>query len=177
MFKKILLAIAVILVLFLGYVSTKPSKFHYEKSGIIIAPPEKVFPYLISFKLGKEWNPFDQRDPNIKRTFLGEDSQVGSKMEFEGNSDAGAGSLELLNLVPNELAEIRLLMTKPMAADNIIQYKLKAVEGGSEFTWAMSGDGGFIGKLFCTFIDIDKMMQDQFTIGIENLKKVVENKQ
>lgn len=91
MFTKILLAIAVILVLFLGYVSTKPSKFHYEKSGIINAPPEKIFPYLTSFKLGKEWNPFDQRDPNIKRTFLGEDSQVGSKMEFEGNSARARG--------------------------------------------------------------------------------------
>lgn len=176
MFKKIAFATVMALTLFLGYVSMKPSHFHYEKSGVINAPPDKIFAYISNFKMGKEWNPFDQRDPNIKRNFLGTDSQVGSIMEFDGNSDAGSGRLELLKVVPNELVEIRLIMTKPMAADNLIQYRLKPIEGGTEFTWSMSGDGGFIGKLFCTFIDVEKMMLDQFNIGISNLKKVVETK-
>ncbi|MCK6597144.1 MAG: SRPBCC family protein [Bdellovibrionaceae bacterium] len=176
MFKKFALATVIGLVLFLGYVSTKPSKFHYEKSVLINATADKIFPYLSNFKMGKEWNPFDQRDPNITRKFLGFDAQVGSVMEFEGNSDAGSGRLEILKIVSNELVEIRLIMTKPMAADNLIQYKLRTNGTGTEFTWSMSGDGGFVGKLFCTFIDVEKMMLDQFEIGFTNLKKIVESK-
>ena len=76
MWMKVLGAIAAVLIVFLGYVSTRPSAFHYERSGLISAPPEKIFPYLSNFKLGKAWSPFEKVDPNIKETYSGADGQV-----------------------------------------------------------------------------------------------------
>lgn len=175
--KKVLLGIVVAIIVFLGYVSTKESKFNYEKSAVINAPAEKIYPYISNFRNGSAWNSFDQKDPNIKRTFSGNDGEVGAKMEFEGNSEAGSGYLEMLSLIPNTEAQMKLVMTKPFHAENLIVYKLTAdPSGGTKFSWSMSGDGGFMGKLMATFIDCEKMITDEFEKSFENLKAVLSSK-
>jgi uncharacterized protein YndB with AHSA1/START domain len=174
MLKKIILGGLAVLVVFLIYVSTREGHFNYEKNGVINAPADKIFPYLSNFKLGAQWNPYDQKDPAVKRTFTGSDGQVGSVMEFEGNKDAGSGKLEILNIVPNSGVEIRLTMTKPFHAENIIHYTLSPEGAGTRFSWAMSGDGGFMGKLVSVFMDCEKMIAGDFNKGIANLKTLVE---
>lgn len=154
--------------IFLGYVYTKESKFNYSVSGELNAPVEEVYPYLSDLKLGGEWSPFEKVDPNMVKTF------EGNKLTFKGNAEAGSGTLEILNTVPNEKVDLKLIMTEPFYAENMIEYKLEPTATGSRFTWSMSGDGGFIGKLMSTFIDCEKMITDQFKQGISNLKTVVE---
>jgi hypothetical protein len=124
--------------------------------------------------MGSLWSPYEKVDPNMKKTFSGTDGQVGAVMEFEGNKDAGSGKLEILKIVPNELVEIKLTMLKPFFAENIVQYKLTPENGGTRFSWSMSGDGGFMGKLISVFIDCEKMVGGQFSSGIENLKTLIE---
>ncbi len=94
-------------------------------------------------------------------------------MEFD-SKEAGSGSLEILNTVPNGTVELRLHMTQPMEAINIVTYTLTPEGSGTRFTWAMSGDVNFLGKLVGVVIDCEKMVGDQFSQGIENLKAVVE---
>ena len=175
MIAKIALGVVVLLAVFLGYVSTRDGKFRYERSGVINAPAEKIYPYISNFKNGSVWNPFDQKDPNMKRVFSGTDGQVGSKMDFDGNSEAGSGTLEIVKLVPNQSVDIRLVMTKPISADNLVQYTLTPEGTGTRFTWAMSGDGGFLGKLMGVLIDCEKMVAGNFENGIQQLKKVMES--
>lgn len=173
--KKILIGLVTIVVIFLGYVSTRPSHFRYERSGVIKASPEKIFPYLSQFKLGEKWSPYEKVDPNMKKTFSGVDGQVGSVMEFDGNAEAGSGKLEMLKIVPQSLVEIKLTMIKPFYGENLIEYSLIPESEGTRFTWTMSGDGGFMSKLISVFIDCEKMIGDQFMTGIQNLKTVVES--
>ncbi|MBL7716298.1 MAG: SRPBCC family protein [Bdellovibrionales bacterium] len=174
MLKKILLGLVVVTIAFMGYVATRESKFRYERSGVINAPAAKIFPYISNFKMGSLWSPYEKVDPNMKKNFVGPDAQVGSMMEFDGNMEAGSGKLEITKMVPNEMVEIRLIMTKPLYADNTIEYRLSPDGAGTRFTWAMSGDGGFMGKLMTLLIDCEKMVGDQFTQGIQSLKAVVE---
>lgn len=174
MLIKILSGIGLLLVAFLAFVSTRPSRFRYERSGVLNASADKIYPYLSNFKLGSEWSPYERIDLSMKKNYIGADGAVGSKMEFDGNSKAGSGNLEILKLVPNQLVEIRLIMTKPFGADNLIEYKLTPEGNGTRFTWSMSGDSGFMGKLMGVLIDCEKMVGDQFVSGIDNLKKIVE---
>jgi hypothetical protein len=176
MFRKVILAIGAVLVIFLGWVSTRESKFHYERSGLIEASASKIFPYISNFKRGAEWSPYEKLDPNLKRTFSGTDGTVGSVLEFEGNVNAGSGKLEILKLIPDQLVDIKLTMTKPMYGENLVQYRLTPEGSGTRFTWSMSGDAGFMGKLFGVFIDCEKMVGDQFNQGIANLRQLVETK-
>lgn len=174
MLAKIGLGVVVVLLLFAGYVSTRKGDFYYERSGLIMASPEKIYPYLSDFKLGSQWSPYEQTDPTMKKTYSGTMGQVGSRMEFDGNSSVGSGHLEILKVVPNESVELRLTMTKPFYGENLIQYKLVPEGTGTRFSWSMSGHGGFLGKLMTLIIDCEKMIGGQFETGISNLKGVVE---
>ncbi len=174
MAKKIALGILVIIIAFLGFVSTRESQFKYERSGLINAPAEKIFPYISNLKMGGMWSPYEKKDLNMRKTFTGPGDQVGSILEFEGNKEVGSGKLELLKVVPGQLVEMKLTMTKPFHAENIIQYQLSSENGGTRFSWSMSGNGGFMGKLISLFIDCEKMVAADFVQGIANLKSVVE---
>ena len=172
--KKIFVGFAITLILFLGFVSTRDGHFNYERSGVIHAPASAIFAYISDFKKGTLWNPFDQKDPNMKRTFLGPDAQVGSTMVFEGNREGGTGKLEILKLVPDQSVDIRLTMTSPMSADNVIHYQLTPEGDGTRFSWEMSGDGGFMAKLISLFMNCEKFVTPEFETGIKNLKAIVE---
>lgn len=177
MWLKIVGGFVVALGIFLGYVSTRDGHFNYERSGIINAPADKIFPYISDLKKGGLWSPYEKIDPSMKKTFSGPDGQAGMVMEFEGNSEAGTGKLELLKVVPNDYVEIKLTLTKPFYGENLIVYTLgRGVEGNTKFTWTMSGDGGFISKLVTLLIDCDKMVGAQFEQGISNLKNLVESR-
>ena len=97
-------------------------------------------------------------------------------MEFKGNTDAGSGYLQILSLTANSEVQMRLVMTKPIPADNLIVYKLNSESDGTKFTWSMSGDGGFIGQLVNVFIDCEKMIVDEFDKSFDSLKRLVEEK-
>lgn len=177
MLKKIGLTVVVLILVFLGYVSTREGKFNYERSGLIEASAEKIFPYISNFKLGHEWSPYEKLDPNMKKTFTGNDGEVGSTMEFEGNMNSGSGKLEILKIAPNEMVEIRLTMLKPFYGVNLITYKLIPEDKGTRFSWSMSGDGGFMGKLMTVLIDCEAMVGGQFNQGIASLKALIEGQQ
>lgn len=173
MAMKIGLGLMAVIAVFLTYVATRDGKFHVERSGVIHASKEKIFPYISNLRLGGEWSPYEKMAPEMKKTYHGEDGHVGSKMEFE-SKEAGSGSIEILNIVPNESVSLRLIMTAPFKGDNRIEYKLTSEGDGTKFSWAMSGEGGFMGKLMAVLIDCEKMIGDQFSQGIANLKAVAE---
>jgi hypothetical protein len=175
MLVKIILGVLVAVVVFLAYVTTREGKFHYERSGVIQASKEQIFPYISNLRLGGQWSYYEKADPEMKKTYHGEDGQVGSKMEFESKT-GGSGSLEILKIIPNESVQLRLIMTAPFKGANLIDYKLTPEAQGTRFNWVMSGDGGFMNKLMTVFMDCEKMVGDQFSQGIDNLKVLMESK-
>lgn len=174
MLIKIGIGLVVVIGFFLVYVSTREAKFHYESGQVIQAEPEKIFPYLQDFKKGAEWSPYEKADPQMKKAYSGAAEGEGSVLEFEGTGQSGSGKLEILKVIPNELVEIKLTMLTPIHAENLVQYKLVREGSGTKLTWSMSGEGGFFSKLMTVFIDCEKMMTDQFNLGLNNLKALVE---
>ncbi len=176
MFWKIAVGLIATIAIFWGYVNTREGYFRYARSAIINAPADKIYPYLVDFRRGSEWSPYEQKDPNMKKTFKGDAGMIGSGLEFDGNSEVGAGFLQLLKTEPNKSVQIRLHMSRPISADNLIDYTLEPTEGGgTRVTWSMSGDGGFFGKLLGVFIDCEKMVAAEMEKGMTNLKAIVEN--
>lgn len=173
MILKVLGVLILIFVAFLVAVSFRAPDFRYERSGLIQAPPEKIFPYLVDLSKNGEWSPYEKMDPAIKKTLSGQMGQVGSKMEF-ASENAGNGSLEVLKVNAPEVVELSLNMTKPFVADNLVEYRLTPEPTGTRFTWTMSGHNGYLRKLIGTLVSVDKMVGSQFEEGIANLKALVE---
>jgi len=174
MIWKIPAVLSLCIAIFLGYVATRDGKFNYERSGVITAKPETIFSYLNDFHRGEVWSPYRKLDPGMKVTFSGAPTGVGSIMEFE-SAKAGSGRLEILKIVPNESVDIKLTMTKPFAAENLVRYWLTPEEGGTRFHWSMSGDSGFMGKLIATLVDCESMVAGEFSNGIDNLRNIIQD--
>jgi uncharacterized protein YndB with AHSA1/START domain len=171
---KILAGVVVAIVAFLGFASMRPADFRYERSGVINAPPEKIYPFLSDFNLGSQWNPYEEKDLNMKKSYSAEQGRVGSSMSWEGNNQVGSGRLEITRLEPNDSVDIRLTMTEPMNMSHNVHYKLEPIESGTRFTWWQEGQNNIIGKVMTVVIDCDKMFGEDMEKGIAKLKKVVE---
>lgn len=163
--KSVLITLAVacnLLIALIALIHKRPDRFRYERSGVIQAPAEAIFPYLSNLKLGMEWSPYEKKDPNMRRVFSG--------------PAEGVGQIEMLKMAPNQSIQFRLTMNKPVSADNLIEYALTPEGTGTRFSWAMSGHIPFLGKIINLLIDCEKMVTAEFDVGIQNLKGVVEAK-
>jgi uncharacterized protein YndB with AHSA1/START domain len=172
--KKFSIIILVVFAAFLIYVATRDGHFSYARSVVINAPADKIFPYISDFQKAAEWIPYDRKDPKMKKSFSGPLGQVGAVEEYDGNSDVGSGKLEIVKLVPNQSVQIQLTMIKPMAAKNLVDYTLTPEGNGTKFTWRLSGENGFGGKLVSTIMNCEQLVAKDIEAGQAQLKALVE---
>ena len=171
-----LIVLAVGVTAVLAYAATKPDSFRYERSAVIDAPAEAIFPYLNDFKLGQEWSPFEELDPDMERQMSEQTAGEGATYAWNGNSNAGEGKLTILELVPNERVTLDLSFARPMEGSSTVDYILTPDGDGTKMTWAMHGSQPYLAKLMSVFIDCEKMVTDNFEKGFVNLKREVEGK-
>src|ERR1041384_401440 len=93
--KKILIAIALVVVAFLGYVAAQPPESRITRSATIAAPPATVFAQVNDFHKWEAWSPWAKLDPNAKNSFEGPTSGEGAKFAWDGNGDVGAGNMTI----------------------------------------------------------------------------------
>lgn len=174
MLKKILIAVAVVLLAFVALVASRPSTFKVERSITIAAPAEVVFPYVNDFHHWGEFSPWEKLDPAMKRTHEGAQAGVGASYHWVGNDQVGEGRMTITESKPHEKVSIKLEFIKPWAATNQTDFILHPTAEGVHFTWAMSGHNNFMSKAFGLFMNMDAMIGKDFEAGLASLKKVSE---
>jgi carbon monoxide dehydrogenase subunit G len=172
----ILVGLLVLLLLFLFYVSQKPSTFRYERTTTIEASPEKVFPHLNNFHQWMAWSPWEKMDPTMKREYSGPEQGVGAAYSWVGNNKVGTGRMEIKQEQPPSKLIIQLDFLKPFEASNTADFTLEPAGSGTKLIWAMYGAQPFMAKLMSTFMDMDKLIGKDFEKGLANLKTAVEGK-
>jgi len=168
------IAVAAVIVALLVYAATKPDNFRVQRTKEINAPAERIFPLIANLKSMNTWNPFVEPDPAIKIAYSGPDSGKGAAHTWSGNSKVGEGRIEIIEEAPPARVALRLVMVKPMKADNAVEFTLAPNGGGTNVTWAMSGKQPLLGKLMSLFIDCDRMVGSQFEKGLSSLKAISE---
>src|ERR1700755_1304121 len=117
-----LVIIAVVLALAIAWVliiaATKPDRFSVQRAAVINAPADKVFPLIADFHEWRKWSPWEDRDPNLKRTYGGAERGKGANYAWEGNKNVGSGRMEILEANPSSLVKIKLDFFKPFEAHN-----------------------------------------------------------
>lgn len=173
--KKILIGLVVIVAGIFIIAATRPNTYTVERTMKINTPPDKIFPYLISFKKGLEWSAWDRQGEEVKRTFTGPESGMGATYEFEGKK-SGHGKLSYKSIVPNEEVKIDLTFYKPMQGSNDVTYSLKKDGDTTLMKYHMTGPAPIIARIIWLFADMDKYMGDKFNESMQNLKTLVEGK-
>lgn len=172
---KILVGLVVLIVGVVVFASTKPDSFRITRSMDMSAPPATIFALIQDLGSWPQWSPYEKLDPHMKR-MMGPISQgKGATFEWDGNSQAGAGRMEITQAVAPSRVEMALEMKKPMAANNQVEFLIDPTAGGSRVTWTMTGASNLFGKVFAVFVDCDKMVGSQFEEGLTSLKKIVES--
>ncbi|MBN8555578.1 MAG: SRPBCC family protein [Deltaproteobacteria bacterium] len=174
MIRKILIAIVLVVAGFLLYVALMPSHFHIERSILIHAPAEAVFAQVNDFHKWNDWSPWAKLDPNAKVTFEGKESGVGAVHTWAGNADVGEGKMTIVESQPNSLIRIKLEFFKPYTAENQAEFTFKPQEGGVLTTWSMDGESKFLPRVFCFFMNMDKMVGNEFEKGLAQIKLIAE---
>jgi hypothetical protein len=176
MFKKVLIALAIAVVVFVAVVATRPADFKVTRSAVIEAPPAKVFSYVNDFSKWGAWSPWEKMDPAMKRTFEGPKAGVGAIYSWEGNKEVGSGKMTITDSKSPESVKIKLEFFKPMEGVNPTEFTFQPEGKGTKITWTMSGTNNFISKAFCMVMDMDKMVGGDFDKGLANMKAAAEAK-
>lgn len=174
MIAKILIGLAVVILIFVIVVASRPAEFAYQRSTTIAAPPSAIFPHLDDLHKWQAWSPWAKKDPNAKETFEGPATGVGSSMAWAGNNDVGEGKMTIVDSKPDQSVQYRLDFIKPFAGTNLAEFTFKPEGGNTLITWTMTGKNTFFFKAFGLFVDCDKMIGNDFEKGLADLKSLVE---
>lgn len=154
--------------------ATQPDTFRVSRSLDISAPPEKIYSILSDFRRSGEWSPYEKLDPGMKRTYSGAVAGKGAVYAWDGDSNAGAGRMEIVEVAPAQSVTLKLDFIRPFEASNTVEYKLEPKGTATQVSWDMHGPMPFISKVMCVFVDLDKMIGKDFEIGLANLKTLAE---
>ena len=174
MFKKIAIALAVLIIGILGFAATKPDTFRVERAAGIKAPPEKVFALINDFKRWDAWSPWEKKDPAMKRTWGAVTSGKGAIYAWDGNSDVGKGSMEIAESVAPSRVALKLDFEKPFEGHNVVTFTLEPKGDVTNVTWAMQGPAPFITKVIQVFCDMDSMVGKDVEAGLAVMKAAAE---
>lgn len=174
MISRILIVLAIVILVFVIVVASRPAEFSYQRSTTIAAPPSAVFPHVNDLHKWQAWSPWAKKDPNAKTTFEGPATGIGSSMSWAGNNDVGEGKMTIVESKPDERVQFQLDFIKPFAGTNLAEFTFKPEVGNTLVTWTMTGKNTFFFKAFSLFVDCDKMIGSDFEKGLADLKAIVE---
>ena len=167
----VVLIVAVVVILVAAV--TRPDNFRIERSTMIKASPQKIVPLINDFNRWSAWSPFEQLDPDMKRTVSGPASGKGSVYEWEGNSKAGKGRMEITESSAS-VVSTKLDFEKPFKANNIAEFTLEPQGEVTRVTWSMSGRSPYVMKLMGMFMNMEKSVGRDFDAGLASLKSLAE---
>jgi hypothetical protein len=175
MLKKLALAVAVLVVAFLAFASTRPDHFTLTRSAVIRATPAVVYGMIDDFHQWGAWSPWARLDPSQKITFAGAPVGKGAIYEWAGNDKVGQGRMEIVGDKAGASVDIQIEFIKPFPAKNDIRFELSP--SGTSATlvaWTMNGKNTFMGKVMSVFIDMEKMVGPDFERGLAQMKTEAE---
>jgi len=174
MLIKILIGLAVIVVGFVAIVATQPSEFRVARTATIAAPAPAVFAQVNDFHNWEAWNPWAKLDPAMKQAYEGAPAGPGAVYTWAGNNEVGEGRMTLTESSPSDLIRIRLDFMKPFRGTSLAEFTFKPEGKQTTVTWTMTGKNNFIAKAFCMFMNMDKMIGEQFEKGLASMKAIAE---
>ena len=174
MLKRSLIVIAALVVVLIGIIAMQPSEFRVARTTTIAAPAPVVFAQVNDFHKWEAWNPWGKIDPAMKASHEGPPAGVGAAYAWAGNSQVGEGRMTVTESRPNELIQIRLDFLKPMSGTSTAEFTFRPEGDQTAVVWSMTGQNNFLAKAFCLFMNMDKMIGEQFEKGLAQMKVAAE---
>ena len=152
-------------------IATRPARFRIERSLVIDAAPEAIFPLIDDLRNWTRWSPWEGLDPNLERSYSGSASGPGASYAWKGTPKVGSGSMTIRETIPGRRISMDLEFLKPFKASNTTLFTLTPGQTGTVVTWVMEGRNGFVFKAFGLFMKMDTLVGKDFEKGLASLAK------
>ncbi|WP_078121059.1 SRPBCC family protein [Thiosocius teredinicola] len=150
-----------------------PDTAQVERSIVINAPADKIFPHLNSMRAFHAWSPWTQVDPDTSYTFEGPEQGVGSRMTWSsGDERVGQGSQEITASAPNQSVDTHLVFGDEGEGD--ARFVLEPEGQGTRIRWEFETEFGW--DLFGRYVGLmlDTMIGTSYDRGLKELKSRIE---
>jgi hypothetical protein len=120
--------------------------------------------------------PWENKDPAMKRTYSGAESGKGAVYAWDGNKNVGSGRMEILDASSPSKIVIKLDFFKPFEAHNTAEFTMlpQGDTATTNINWVLHGPASFMSKVMQVFMNIDSMVGKDFETGLANLKTLTE---
>ncbi|HZI96803.1 MAG TPA: SRPBCC family protein [Actinomycetales bacterium] len=145
-----------------------------ERSVAIEAPPARVYEQVADFHHWTSWSPWEDVDPDLRRTYSGAESGTGAIYAWSGNRKAGQGRMEIIEATEPSTVRIDLVFEKPFKARNDTVFAIQPEGSGSRVTWSMTGKRTLATKMMGVFKSMDSFLGPDFEKGLARLKATAE---
>ena len=180
MFKKLLYAVVIILVIFITVGLFLPRQIHIERSSRIDRPATLVFALLNSYASFNSWSPWAARDPSAVYSGSGPEHGVGASLSWSGDPRlTGSGQQEIIESRPHSLVRIRFQFDNQGEAN--MEYRLEEQAGITQVTWSFDTDvtagQSFFGSIMARYFGLffDRWLGTDYEQGLANLKRLAES--
>ena len=170
----VVIAVVAVVAALLALAATRPATFRIHRAAVIQAPPERIYPFISDFHNWVYWSPYEKLDPTMRKSYTGSANGQGAVYEWEGNSKAGQGRMEITDTSAPSRVIIKLDFLKPFEGHNISEFSLDGKDNSTQVTWAMHGPNSYMAKAMSIFISMDQLLGKEFENGLANLKAAAE---
>jgi uncharacterized protein YndB with AHSA1/START domain len=148
---------------------------NYRKSIVIEADIQKVWENVNSLSAMDSWSPWNQRDPNMEKTFSGTDGKPGATQSWKSPvKNVGEGSQTIQKLDPPNRIDVKLNFIKPFKSTADSYVTLEKSNGGTKATWGFESSMHYPMNIMKVFMNFEKSMGKDFGEGLEKLKSISE---
>ena len=154
----------------------RPDRYEVSRSARIDAPASSVFAQVNDLAAWGAWSPWTKLDPNAKTTLTTPAAGKGATLAWNGNDQVDEGRMAIVESRPDERVTLEQEFVRPMPGKAIFTFDLAPQGGGTQVTWTIRGENGFLGKAICLVMDMDATLGGAFEKGLAGLKASVEGK-
>jgi Polyketide cyclase / dehydrase and lipid transport len=174
-FKRILFFLLFVVAAALVVALFVSKDFNVEKEITINKPKQQVFDYVKYLKNQSNYSVWAKMDPNMKSTFTGTDGTVGFVNSWDGNKDVGTGSQTITAITEGQSLETDLKFIKPWESTAKAYMTTSAVnDSTTKVIWGFKSKMAYPMNITKLFMNMDKMVGDDYQNGLNNLKAVLE---
>jgi len=171
---KLLVGVVAIVVVLVIVIAVQPSEFHVARTVSVAAPAPVVFAQVNDFHKWSAWSPWAKMDPAMKQAYEGAPLGTGAVYTWVGNHDVGEGRMTITESRPSDLIRIKLEFFKPFAGVSTAEFTFKPDGQQTLVAWSMTGRATFVTKAVQLFLNVDKMIGDNFESGLARIKSLAE---
>ena len=169
--RNILLSLVVLCIALVAIAYALPSHYRVARSIDIDAPPSKIYPLVAETRAWKQWSAWNQRDPNMEIVYAGPPSGAGAQWKWKSKHE-GDGEMTFTAAEPDRRLDYSLYFPDfDGRAAGVIAFEPLSPTT-TRVTWSNEGELGNNPMMRWMGLAMNRMVGNDFAIGLANLKAV-----